>query len=90
MNIEELTKRYESACEEVDNLKAAYDAHMMCNQYGRSPNEMTDFYKSLNKIELNLRIKNDEKSQLMDLICSIKHQEIKDELSGNQVKKIKE
>lgn len=86
MNIEELKKRYESVCDEINALIVSFIAHKQFNTFGKTIDEMNEFHKSLNKVELNLRLKNDEKICVMGAIQDLNSQNIRDELNRNRIK----
>jgi len=89
MNISELTERYEKVCEELAYLNASHRAHMMRNSFGTTIEQAIEFYKSLHKIELNIMMKKEEKSQLMQRLCLLNSQSIRDELNGNKCQILK-
>jgi hypothetical protein len=81
MNIEELKKRYDSVCEELDNLQDSWRGHQHFNTACRSIEEMIEFHKSLNKVELNLLLKKEEKSCIAEVILMSHHKSIINELT---------
>lgn len=85
MTISELNERYEKTCEELDNLNARYRAYMSC-YVSPKPEDNTEFYKILNKLELDRKIKQDEKDTLIKHIRSANQEKLTAELTGTKCK----
>lgn len=73
MNIEELQKKYESVCEEADNARISYNAHMWYSISGKKTIEIIEFHKSYKNIYIILKKKEEEKIKLIKSIKEKTH-----------------